>query len=87
MVLPQAGKCSPAECQLGGRTNTGSPDGSADGDHGLLLANDPVVQGLLHLDQLLTLITAHLLNGNTCSGKAHSVNHFQHYQTANRIAE
>ena len=48
-------------------THSSSSNGSADGHNSLLLANDPGVQSLLHLDQLLTLVTADLLNGDTCS--------------------
>ena len=33
----------------------GAPHGVADGHDGLVLADDPVVQPLLHLDQLLLL--------------------------------
>ena len=47
-------------------TDTCSPDGSADGHNSLFLANDPVVKCLLHFDELLTFITAHLLNWNAC---------------------
>ena len=48
-------------------THSSSSNGSADGHNSLLLPNNAGVQGLLHLDQLLTLITADLLNGDTCS--------------------
>lgn len=51
-------------------THSSSSNGPADGHNSLLLPNDPSVQSLLHLDQLLALITAHLLNGDTCSRRA-----------------
>ena len=50
-------------------THSSSSNGSADGHNSLLLSNDASVECLLHLDELLTLITADLLNGDTCSHK------------------
>ncbi len=63
MVLSAVEKSQPSRRVL---THSSSSNGSADGHNSLLLANDPGVQSLLHLDQLLTLITADLLDGNTC---------------------
>mmetsp|Transcript_26776 Transcript_26776/g.58372 ORF Transcript_26776/g.58372 Transcript_26776/m.58372 type:complete len:1072 (-) Transcript_26776:90-3305(-) len=46
------------------QADTSTANGAADGGHGLLLANHAAVQHLLHLDQALSLIRGHLLNGD-----------------------
>mmetsp|Transcript_870 Transcript_870/g.2578 ORF Transcript_870/g.2578 Transcript_870/m.2578 type:complete len:743 (+) Transcript_870:2502-4730(+) len=44
------------------QANSCPSDGLRDGNHGLLLADDPVVEGILHLQEPLALVARHLLH-------------------------
>ena len=54
-------------------TDTRPPDGPRDGHDCLLLPDDAVVQRLLHLDQALALVTAHLLDGDACAAASRAM--------------